>query len=96
MSDHFPRPGVSGDAVNEHFAWARRHFEEQKRLYPLHVKIRRNGRFSWYLSMSEGVLGYGDWIVLGTRRRAERVARRKLVRQRKKMNREDGIVDLYE
>ena len=51
---------------------------------PWEATITRAGRWTWSVELSKGLTGvYGFLPVLGTRRRAARIAHRRLARQRR-------------
>jgi len=67
---------VTGLAEVEHFA------PDQK----WQATITQGGRWTWYINYTKGLIGLLEGsLVIGTERRAEKVARRKLAR----LNRED-------
>lgn len=51
------------------------------------VDIEPGGLWSWHLVLSYDCMECGRWVVIGSRRRADRVARRKLLAFRRRNNR---------
>lgn len=79
----FPDPSASYDE------WQR-----AQAALPWEVKIKPAGRWSWWVTCSKGMWslgGFGGFHALGSRARAERIARRKIDRIERKEAREAAL-----